>query len=130
MFGFLFRLLGFGGNGRSSGTITFANYMCHTPLRLDRPMTTPMGGRVKILLVRVDIDYLIDGPDIRIRDARLCQDGESNMYSDRTGESWRATGLSDPACLAQAVANDLEDHEGYLWRAMHARWRDEGPKPK
>jgi hypothetical protein len=83
-----------------------------------------MGGNVSIVNVRVDITYFVANQDISIQGVALSQDGESNVAASRTGETWRARRIVPEEDLANVVLADLEDRSDYLWRAMHARWRD------
>lgn len=98
-------------------------------------MTTPLGGRVSVLTVCVDICYSVQDGVIVLHGAELAQPTGTglegvNMASRRRGEAFRAHRVHPEEELFRVVRTDLCFTPSRLGRQMLMRWREANPDLK
>jgi hypothetical protein len=105
-------------------------FWCETLLKLSNKVQTPLGSKVSVLRVCVDIYYSVKDTDIilkRVQLSRSSRIGNSlitNVASDRTGEAWQASCICPVSYLVKVVQKDLSIDNSRLRRIMLAKWRD------
>jgi len=115
---------------------TIEGFWCESLVKLDRPIRTPLGGRVTILRVCVDIDYSVQGKQIvphKVQMANKLGGGPlatCNVAAARRGEAWSAPCQGHDPQMALVVANDLAMSHSRLGRLMMVTWRDSHPSQK
>ena len=114
---------------------TLEGYWCQSPIRLARPVTTPLGGRVSVLTVCVNIRYSVQNGVIVLHGAELTQPKGTglegvNMLSQRRGEAFRATRVYPEEELLRVVRTDLCFAPSYLGRQLLKNWREANPDLK
>jgi hypothetical protein len=128
MFGLLKRLFGNGSRDR----LVLDGFWCDTPIKLPTKAQTPMGSRVSVVNVCVDIQYSIEGDNIVLHRVQLARGGGRiagsstavNVASERTGEAWSTSQICPESYLVEAVQQDLSWEESRLRRIMIGKWRD------
>jgi len=107
---------------------TIQGYWCRTPLALDAKTAKTFGGKVTTVTALIDIDYRVEGAEVRVRGVRL-SGANPNVAAVGRKEIWHADSICAEQDLAAAVTADLADREGYLWKTMMRRWRNTYGKP-
>jgi hypothetical protein len=129
MFGFFKRLFA----GSTPGRLTVEDYWCDTTIKLSGSVQTPLGSRVTVVKICVDIHYSVAGEQITLHRVRMARDGGTivgsntsiNVASDRTGEAWYTSQLCDEQYLVEAVENDLAQTGSRIHRIMTGKWREQ-----
>lgn len=127
MFEFVTRL--FAPPKQKPKTCTIEGYWCRTPISPDARATTLPIGKVNEVTVMVDVEYLVVGEEVKLQSVRLSRKNP-NVAAVKRSETWQATTICADSVLISAVSADLADPEGYLRKAMLARWRDTFGKPR
>ena len=115
----------------ATASCCFRNYWCRRGLKLPTAVRTPLGSRVRVLDVCVDIWYRVCGSDIQITRVRLAQEGgllgrmRINVAASRLGEAWMASSICRPERLKHVVSAELADETSPLRGLMLAKWRGE-----
>jgi hypothetical protein len=131
----IFRWLKSFASGGGRRYLLIDGYHLDTSIKLSKPVTTPMQGKVTLLSFCVNIAYSIQGEDIPIiqhvdlwqPDARTNEPlARCNVFSTRRGEAWHAESFPG-SVLRAAVQNDLAQENSRLRRIMLAKWRDNDP---
>lgn len=103
-------------------------YWCETEVRLSRKIATPMGGKVSIVQVCVDIDYDIRDDVVHILRVQMATSGSGimgseqamNMAAPRRGEAWYDRGTIPAAALTNIVADELRANGSRLEQRIRA----------
>jgi hypothetical protein len=113
-----------------SNICVLEGFWCNTAIKLSSPVQTPLGSRVTLIKVCVDIKFSID-KDIILHVVELSQPkggglASCNMSSVRRGEAWRALGtnLAAESLLQKAVRGDLADERCRLRKLMLKVWHN------
>lgn len=119
----------FGGFRSGQATLLVSGWWCDTPIKMPYRVPTPLGGRVSVITVCVDIRYRLDAGSIVLVAVSLCRSVPANVASQRRGECWFTRRLCAESCLAAVVTNDLAAKESRLRRVMLGKWREAGDAP-
>lgn len=114
---------------------TIRGYWCNSAVRLAKPLKTPLGSRITILTVCVDVHYSVQGGEIFLHGVEPTKSEEAglqacNVASPRTGEAFRAIRVYPESELVKAVQDDLSAVPSHLGRLMLGRWREVNPDAK
>lgn len=128
MFGLLKRLFG----SASGNRLVVDGFWCESPIKLPTKARTPMGSKISLVKVCVDIHYSIEGDNIVLHRVQLSRAGGRiagsttgvNVASERTGEAWSASEICRESYLVEAVQQDLSSEDSRLRRIMVGKWRD------
>ncbi len=111
--------------------IAFTNCWLHKPIRLDEPITTPMGSKASSLTISVDFSYdVTPSGSVRVFEARLARGGsaldgsdlETNAATTR-GEAFHWDARLDPEQLRAMIVAEIENENGRLAKMLAAKWR-------
>jgi hypothetical protein len=116
----------------SADTLLVEGYWCESEITLPTKVRTPLGGKVAVITVCVDIHYDVEGDTISVRRVQLSRAGATvmgsgsatNVAAQRRGEAWYATNICPESTLKEAVGSDLAFEKSRLRRMMLAKWRD------
>ena len=114
---------------------TIRGYWCNSAVRLAKPLRTPLGSRITILTVCVDVHYSVQGGEIVLHGVELTRSAGNgleacNVASPRTGEAFRAIRVYPESELIKAVQDDLSAVPSHLGRLMLGKWREANPDAK
>lgn len=115
---FLFVVVGFValvGRDRHARGPCVSSWLCSNPLRFHKPIKTPLGSRVKIVTVTLDIFFEESGGSFRITHARPAENVGSygNILATNTGEAWTiGRGNIDRADLIEVARAELMENPG------------------
>lgn len=102
-------------------------WWCGTSIKLPKPIRTPLGSRVTLVKVCVDVCYEVQDGDIILHGVSLARPKENDSFNDanvaaeRTGEAWIAVGLFDDSELLEVVRRELY-YGSPLRRVMFGKW--------
>ena len=111
---------------------TLRGYWCNSAVRLAKPLRTPLGSRITILTVCVDVHYSVQAGEIFLHCVELTKSEGAgleacNVASPRTGEAFRAIRVYPESELVKAVKDDLSAVPSHLGRLMLGKWREANP---
>lgn len=117
MFEFLERLMSGGGD-----SFSIEGYDIRSPIKLPKPVRTPLGGRVSVVRPLVDIVYRItDGKIVLLRVAMSAKGGtisgsttRLNIIADKTGEAFYVPTIEPESLLYDHVIKDIDEPRSYL----------------
>jgi len=113
-------------NGRTS---ILRGYWADTELITDNRIRTPLGSRVTVFKVALDIHYEINKETIVVHEVYLARGDPNawNMDAVRTGEGFHADNFEPRSALAAVVQRDLQADEPQLGKLLIGKWREEHP---
>ena len=128
MFGLLKRLFG----SASGNRLVVAAFWCDTSIKLPNKVNTPLGSKISVVYVCVDIRYSIKGENIVLHRVQLSRGGTSiigsnlanHVASVRLGEAWHTSQVCPDSYLIKAVQQDLRLKDSSLLKIMMGKWRD------
>ena len=113
---------------------TIEGYWCHSPVRLARPVRTPLGSRTTVLTVCVDIGYSVHAGEIVLHGVELTQPQDTGLegcnVASKRGEAFRATRVCPESELVKVIMDELCAVPSHLGRLMLGKWRDANPDVK
>lgn len=112
------------------GRDCMTGYWCDASIRLDDPIETPLGRKVRIVTPCVDIWFEVDDEDeITITNVRHARGGSLlgnctiNVAASRSGEAWYERDLFDSRDLIEAVEKDLYKRGSQLKQMLLSKFR-------
>jgi hypothetical protein len=118
--------------GRKPGkTLVVEAFWCESPIKLPTKVQTPLGRRVTVINVCVDVHFSFEDGNVVLQRVALSRGGGRisgsslpiNVSSQRTGEAWYASSIAPESALIEAVKRDLSVDESRLGRIMLGKWR-------
>ena len=124
MFEFLRNLMGNKASNTTGGGNSFRveAYDIRSPIKLPKPIQTPLGGRVTVVRPVVNIDYRITQGQVELLRVAMSQTGGSipgssmrlNIVADKTGEAFFVSHLEPESLLYEHVMKDVLEPSSYL----------------
>ena len=111
-----------------SHTCYLEHFWCDSTIKLPSPVETPLGGRVTLIRVCVDVEFSLER-EIIVHHVKLCEPeggglDRCNVASARIGEAWRASRrICSESQLRAVVDDELADRRGRLRNLMLKVWR-------
>lgn len=110
-------------------------YWCESNLRLHDKVETPLGSRVTIVNVCVDVYFNLEGEDVSIGKVQMSRVGGTisgstkaiNVASTRTGEAWFSSYMCSERQLIEIVKRDLDAKNSNLRKIMFRVKRNSNP---
>jgi len=100
-------------------------FWLETTVKLGRPIRTPMGSRVSVLTVCVDIDYAIRSGVVKVERVSLARggllSGISINVASTNGEAFLLSSISPAASLINAAESDIAMPDSSLRRIMFGK---------
>jgi hypothetical protein len=103
-----------------------------TPIKLPSKVETPLGSKVSVVTLCVDVQYEMLEKQIVVKQVRLSRGTEFggtgqkvNVCAERVGEAWYASSLPiSQADLMKTVQNEITPAGANLRRMMIGKWLD------
>ncbi len=117
--------------GGHRGLLRVENFQFFRPIKLPRPIATPLGSRVTVVCPYVDVDYRVVDGGIRVEQVRMARAGTTilgsavrlNITAEKTGEAFYVAAVSPHSLLTDYVMADVQNPRGQLRRIMYGKWR-------
>jgi len=109
-------------------TMWVEGFWCNTPVKLPNKITTPLGSKVTVVTMCVDVEYTMRERKIVVLKVRLALKNKGasgqprNMSAERVGESFFAYSITPHSILLSLVDQELGREGSNMRRVMYGQW--------